>query len=399
MKDIIKGVIGNLDKGFYRAAQSVKDSTGNPVKRCSYGYLTDLMIEKGIGPTESDLQKRTEAMLVRAGIPVEKQSALSDPVRFAYEQYAFDTWGLDKALQNEGIRVKGAQADRIEKFFATTTSTVLFPTYVESQVVAGILAEPLLQNLIMAETNINAHVYESLAMADTAADRELRLMGEGAKLPTTKITTADRSINLFKFGRILEATYEALKLQRINVVSLFLQRMGRQIAIDETDWAITVLISGDGNTGSGITNANDIDADVQGTLDYDELTKLFLGFNDGYNMTTAVTRDTNMRRILNMAEFKDPTAGFTFQRNGVLPGPMGASWYRWNSTGNTALTAQAILAIDARVALEQVTEQGVMTESDKLIDTQFERTAISKWTGFAKSDYNGVQVLDVNAEI
>jgi len=47
------------------------------------------------------------------------------------------------------------------------------------------------------------------------------------------------------------------------------------------------------------------------------------------------------------------------------------------------------------MALEQVTEGGVVTESDRLIDRQFERTAITKWTGFAKMDYSATQCLDI----
>jgi hypothetical protein len=393
-QDILGHLIKGLDRGFYKEARGQVDGP-----RASYGYLSDLLQARGIGPSAAELAHRMTRLLRAMGIRPETEAHVPQAWYAALEDYALDSYGLDKALTAEGIRVKGASTDKLEKFFATTTSTILFPTYVESQVVLGILATSLLPSLVATETNIDAHVYEALAFTDTVADQQMTETGEGAGLATTKITTADRSIRLKKFGRMLEVTYEALRLQRMNVVNVMLRRLGTRIALDETDSALDALLAGDGNTGSAITNSNDIDAAVALTLNYAELVKLALGFTDGYTMTTAVTRTANMQTILNMAEFKDPLAGFSFQRTGILPGPMGASWHRWDSTGCTHLHSYVILAVDNRLALEQVTEQGVMTESDRLIDKQFERTAISKWTGFAKMDYNATQALDVNAEI
>jgi hypothetical protein len=96
-----------------------------------------------------------------------------------------------------------------------------------------------------------------------------------------------------------------------------------------------------------------------------------------------------------MEEFKDPMAGFNFQRTGRTPNPIGAEWHRWTSTGASAFSTDRILALDTRLALVQYTEQGVITESDRLIDRQFERTVVSKWTGFGKLDYNATQCLDI----
>lgn len=385
-------VLRNLDRGFFKAART---QPGGP--RCSYGYLTDLLAEQGVYPSEDEVAARVTRLAQRLGISRQAYGELPESARSALEQYALDTYGLDKALAEIGIRVKGVTTDKLEKFFSTTTSTVLFPTYVESQVVLGMLAGSLLGSLVATETNIDSHVYESLAFTDVEADQQLRVMGEGAIIPTTRITTSDRSITLKKFGRMLEATYESLRLQRINVVSIMLQRIGLRIGLDETDEAIGVLILGDGNTDSAMTGTSGatgiLRAEVSGTLDYDELTRLFGVFGVGYQMNTAVCGWTLLRTILNMAEFKDPTAGFTFQRTGALPGPMGADWHRWDSTNY--LASDRILAIDRRFALEQVTEQGVMTETDRLIDRQIERTAITKWTGFAKMDYQAAKLLDV----
>lgn len=383
----MKTVLANLDRGFYKDARAHPEGP-----RASYGHLTDLLGETGVYPTDAEIESRVKRLLAACGITPTMAENLPLQAQLAAEEYAIDTYGLDKALAEAGIRTKGTRTDKIEKFFATTSSTILFPVYVESQIMLGILATSILPSLIATETNIDAHVYEALTLTDVEDDQQLRIVSEGAQLPTTKITTAERSIRLKKFGRMLEATYESLRLQRINVVSIMLQRIGSRIALDETNEAIQTLIAGDGNTGSAVV---DTDALVTGTLDYNELVRLFLSFAQGYQMGTCVVNATNLGTILNMAEFKDPMAGFTFLRTGELPGPFGATWLRWDSTNAAAFSTDRILAIDNRYALEQITEQGIMTESDRLIDKQLERTAITKYTGFAKLDYAATHCLDI----
>jgi hypothetical protein len=391
---MIKKILDNMDKGFYKEA---KAQSGGP--RQSFGYLSDLLAAQGIVASEAEIAVRVQRLAPHAGITGGSFEKLT-PARIAqFERFAADTYGLEKALSEVGICTKGPHSDIVEKFFGTTSSAVLFPAYVESQIVLGMLAASILGSLIATETNINAHTYKSLAYTDVAAQQQLGIAGEGALLPKVKITTADRSIDLYKFGCTIEATYSAIRLQRIDVLSIHLQRIGMRIALDECDWAIETLIAGDGNTGSAMSGTDGtlglLNSEVSTVLDYDELVRLFGAFTTGYQMRVAVANWTNLRTILNMAEFKDPMSGFNFQSTGVLPGPMGANWQRWDSTGSTNFSTDRILAIDNRFALEQVTEQGVVTESDKLIEAQIDQSVITKWTGFAKLDYNAAKCLDI----
>ena len=296
---------------------------------------------------------------------------------------------VERQLAAHDIRVKGPQADVLQKFFATTSSTVLFPDYVAAQVHAGLMAASILPSLVATTTNIDSHTYKTLKMAESEADRQMHIMGEGAIIPTTSLATTDVAISLVKFGRMLEASYEALRLQRINVVSVFLQRLGAQIGLDESDWAVETIINGDGNSNA----LEDIDSEVSGTLDYDELVRLWIAFANGYKLTTIVVGNTLLRTILNMTEFKDPEAGFSFQRTGELVSPLGARLVQWSSAA--VLPADYVLGVDSRFGLEQITEQEVTTEVDRLIDRQLERTAVTKWTGFAKLHDAAFQAIDV----
>jgi hypothetical protein len=377
-------LVKDLDRGFHREVDAQRRSDGGVT---GFGYLARLAQANGLAPDTREAELREREFCKRFGVQ-DPHAHYAERVR----AYARDTWALEQALAELSLRVKGPEADALSKFFATTASTVLFPTYVESQVVAGLLLTSLVPSMAAQEVTVNSHTAEHLALTESQADRRTSRSGEGAPGATVTIRTADRTIKLEKYQAQLDASYESLRLQRMNVVSLFLQRLGAQIGIDETDDLIEVAIAGDGNTGSAVA---DTDAEVPGTLDYDELIRLSLAFPKGYEFRAAIVNDTYLRQILNMTEFKDPLAGFNFQATGRFPSPLGAEWHRWTSTGSASFSNDRILALDNRLALVQYTEQGVMTESDRLIDRQFERTVVSQWTGFGKLDYNATQCLDI----
>jgi len=339
--------------------------------------IKDVKLEKGMYDEVAKQRKSFNALLEEQDPSGEYQGELGKLT--AYE----------RQLVKHDIRVKGLYADVVEKFFATTSSTVLFPDYVTGQVQAGILAASLLPQITAVTTDIGAATYKGLVMAETEADRQLHQIGEGTEIPVTSLSTTEHTVNLHKYGRRLEVTYEALKRQRIDVVAVFLQRMGVQIGLDETDAALGVIINGDGNSNPLV----DTDSEVTTVLDYDEMTRLYLAFTAGYGLNTIVVGDPMLRTILNMNEFKDPDVGFSFQRTGQLMSPVGATMLRWTSTA--VLPTDYVLGIDSRFGLQQLTDGGVTTEVDRIISRQTEQTVVSKWTGFVKLDTAAFNAIDV----
>ena len=73
-------------------------------------------------------------------------------------------------------------------------------------------------------------------------------------------------------------------------------------------------------------------SEASGTLDYDEMIRLWLAFGNGYQCRKIVVGDTLLQTILGKDEFKDPGAGFSFQRTGELVSPVGAKLLRWASS-------------------------------------------------------------------
>jgi HK97 family phage major capsid protein len=287
--------------------------------------------------------------------------------------------GLDafqRQLKRFDIAVKGSSADIVEKFFATTDSAVLFPEYISRTVLVGLEKANILPEIVATTTHIDEDTYRSIYMddgSDSKKRKQLRRVSEGAPMPITTIKTKENVTNIYKYGRELDVTYEVLRRKKLNVVEIFLQQIGRQIAQDMAYDGIKVIISGDGNANAAdiFTIGDAIIGGTAGTLTYAEYLKFWAEFNP-YEMGTVLAPKSQLIDILLLPEFKDPQAGFTFQKDGKLISPLGAKLV--NADEIKEQGHNAIIGLDKSLCLEEVVEQGITTETDKLIDRQIERT-------------------------
>jgi hypothetical protein len=367
-------MIKEIDKGFYSEA---RQKGLHPLS-----YLTQL-----VNPEPPEVDAIAGRMLARVG----GQRLAGTAYEHQVKEWAYMVAGLEKELAARGI----SRSDTVEKAFFSSMNASgtqgLFPAFLASQIIAGQMAVSLVPRCCLAEVRIASHVQEKVQISDTTATRQTRHITEGQDMPKTTIAKTQGSISLQKYGRMLEASYETVRLMHLDIISLQLQRIGRQIGIDETDDMIETMINGDGNTGSANTA---IAAATAGTLLYTDIITMWQGFPIGYEFRQAITTDPILKSLVNMAEFKDPMAGFDFVRTGILPGPLGASWHRWTSTGSAGYGSRNIVAVDDRLAMVLYREGDLLEEADQLIDKQIHRRTLSEWVGFMVWDPAGIQVLN-----
>ena len=82
--------------------------------------------------------------------------------------------GLDafqRQLKRFDIKVKGAGSDRVEKFFHTSESSVLFPEFVARVVRQGVEEESVLPRITATVTRFDGMDYRSIASVPSEADR------------------------------------------------------------------------------------------------------------------------------------------------------------------------------------------------------------------------------------
>ena len=302
--------------------------------------------------------------------------------------------GLDafqRQLKRFDIKVKGAGSDMVEKFFHTSESAVLFPEFVSRVVRQGMEEESILSDITATVTRFDGMDYRSIASVPTEADKKLLRVEEGAVIPQTTVRTQENLVRLHKRGRMLVASYEAIRFQRLDLFSVTLRQIGAYIGRMHLEDAIKVLCDGDGND-----NAADIFqvgtspiSGTAGTLSYDALLDFWSQF-DPYTMNTLLVSNDMMLAMLKLPEFQNPLTGLNFQGTGTLTTPLGAKLLRTSALGSGKL-----IGLDKNYALEQICGSEVTVEYDKLIDRQLERAAITSISGFAKLFQDASKVLTV----
>ena len=301
------------------------------------------------------------------------------------------TDAFQRQLKRFGIRAKGAGSSPVEKFFATTDSAVLFPEYISRTVRQGMEENDILPSIVATTTVIDAMDYRSIYSEATEDDKMLREVAEGAAIPETEIKSKEHLVKLKKRGRMLVASYEALRFQKLDIFGVMLRQIGAYIQKQQLADAVQVLINGDGNNNAAVQYAvgtNPISG-TAGTLGYNQLVEFWSQF-DPYTMNTILCSNAGMTAMLKIPELQNPMTGLNFQGTGKLTTPLGAQLHR---TG--AVADGMIIGLDNRYALELVRAGDVLVEYDKLIDRQLERAAITSISGFGKICQDAAKALQV----
>ena len=141
--------------------------------------------------------------------------------------------GLDafqRQLKRFDIKVRGAASDPVEKFFRTADSAVLFPEYIARSVRQGMEEGDLLPSITAATTRFEGMDYRSITAQAGGDSKELKAVDEGASIPATTIQVQANLVKLRKRGRMLVASYEAVRYQKLDLFSVTLRQIGSHIA-------------------------------------------------------------------------------------------------------------------------------------------------------------------------
>lgn len=259
-----------------------------------------------------------------------------------------------------------------------------------------------LSELVAMTTPINGADYRSFYLTVDAEQLRQYRVGESAELPVTKVAGAGRTIQLKKYGRALQASYEELRRMRIDKLAYFIQLMAVQAEIDKVVAVIDVLVSGDGNSGTPTNyNLTTLDtAATAGTLSLKGWLAFKMKFGDAYTINTALMQDAVALQLalLNTGSANIPLGNVQLGGLGTGATPINqfadTVRYGWNSNAPSL----KVVGFDNRRAVERVTEIGSeISEMDRFITSQTQILTMSEVEGYAILDSNAVRTLNVNA--
>lgn len=286
--------------------------------------------------------------------------------------------GLDafeRQLKRFDIKVSGANSDRVEKFFKTTQSAVLFPEFVRRCIKAGMDNASVLPYIVAANTYTDGIDYHGITLTDSDSGSKVVTVNAGAALPITTVSNDAGTVAISKYGRQIQTVYEVLRKQRLDLFAVVLKSVGAKISVNINKAAATVLTNGAADTHTAKDNV----------IAYSDLASFWAGM-ETTNMNAMLASPAMMATILAMDEMSDCTG----DEHGVVTTPFGVKLVKC-----PGLDDDIVIGVDKNSALEAVYGSDVIVDSDKLISTQIDNIAFSISIGFAKIFPGAVGVLKV----
>ena len=150
--------------------------------------------------------------------------------------------GLDafeRQLKRFDIKVSGEGCDRVEKFFISAESAVLFPEYVRRQVKAGMDSVSILPDIAAASSRTDGYDYRAMSVTSTGSETGVAQL---VSLPQTVVKLADTSSALVKFARRLTCVL-VLTCLVVSSASATIWRLPFTSTSTSMDSTISILLS------------------------------------------------------------------------------------------------------------------------------------------------------------
>jgi len=314
---------------------------------------------------------------------------------------------LGRQLKRFGIRVapgkNGVYAGDVESFYLTEESKVLFPEVISRVAREAPMAASKLEQLRAITTPIDSNVYVPYYVADQPAEQTRKRVTEAAQLPICEIKGQEHSIKLYKYGRAIKASYEAIRRMKIDMLSLHIRRIAAQSGLDKADEALDVIINGDGNTNAATVYKlhTDLGGVVADGLDYTSWLKFLMKFSaKQYNCNIVIG---GLDEIVALLTMQKPNVDPLALLSAVMQGPVDAKMsiesglvVNYKALYIPSAPANKIIGIDNSSAIEEVTEIGSdIAESERFIMNQTSVLTVSENNAYAKLFTDATAVLDL----
>ncbi|MCP4726297.1 MAG: hypothetical protein GY863_14730 [bacterium] len=300
-------------------------------------------------------------------------------------------WPLDafeRQLMLFGIRSGEYNSITVEELF-DGRGMILAPEWFRRQIIKGMQLYTDADDLIAVSAKVKGPSFHPLYI-DNASEKgkSLAKFGQSTEIPSVTILYRDNPVSLSDFGRAFNFTYKVIQHSDLSELKVVLWYVGYNIQNDKIGAVYNSVIEGDGlaqasesvaAASSGYTN-----------LTYADLVNLFVAFRP-FKMTRLIVNTAVEAALLKLTEFKDPQAGFSFQRTGDVVTPLGAKIAVYSGASNNY-----IAAIDHRFAIKKGYNQELMIEHDKIIDRKIEQAVVSQELGYSVFLEDARKYLDMS---
>lgn len=273
-----------------------------------------------------------------------------------------------------------------------------------SPVVSEIVPAIPVGALVAMTVGIRGNTFQNFYLTDVTAQERMVRVGEAAEIPRVALMGSDHVTKLYKYGRVIERSYENIRRMQIDLVALHINQLAAQTEADKVAAALTTIVSGDGNSGTAATSYNLTTLDsaaTAGTMTLKGWLAFKMKFANPWMMTTALTPENIALQLmmLNVGSANVPLVSVQAQSGfggftAINPGLRDNVALGWTSDA----PSNKVVAFDRRVALLYLQEIGSdIEEVERYATRQVQSITLSEVNGFAVMNAAGSKVLDVNA--
>lgn len=279
---------------------------------------------------------------------------------------------FERQLKRFDIKVSGENCDKVEKFFLSTESAVLFPEYVRRQIKAGMDEVSLLPYITAAQGYTDSYDYRPLSVSSSGTTAGT---AQATAIASTSVTLGASATALTKFARKLSCSYESVRKQRLEAFGVILRSLGADISRAINAAAASAFATASSSTASTYS----------GSIAYSDLATFWASMSS-YDMDVMLCSPAMMANILALTEMKYCVSDF--MSSGRVVTPYGVTLIKCPS-----LDSDKVIGIDSKCAAEVVYGTDVIVDFDKLISTQCDEVAASILCGVSVLTGGAVKML------
>lgn len=263
------------------------------------------------------------------------------------------------------------------------------------------LLEPAIpvSELVARTQGIPGTTYRPFYVEDVDRAEVNMRVGQSADIPVVSLKQSDKTIILKKYGRMIKASYEALRYMPIDVFSFFVMRVAMAVEAEKVDKILDVLINGDEGGSPTPQNFNAVDLDSTSD-DYDLTLKTWLRwkmkFKNPFMLTHTLSKDDTAIKamLLNVGNANIPlvNAGALIGAQSVEP--INSLADRTRAGWLDSAPNNVFVGFDKRLAVERIFEiGGNVQETDRWIENQTEGLTQTETEAFAIIEPEAVKTL------
>ena len=293
------------------------------------------------------------------------------------------------ALAAHDIKAFGSQTDTVEKFFANSNTQTLFPEFIGTRIYTGAVVASIWQYFMQETVNITGLTFRKVYLNDTEGERKLGRAARGSEFRKVHFSVGKETVNLEKYGVELDFDYEVIYDQPLNLYGKELEKVGKQIGVDETNDMLYTLVNGDGNS-NGLESAQTVSVTTTTQISKLDIIGLATACPMPYQLNVFAGPTAYMRKYWDaLSDMTNPN----LQKAEIpIPLPMG---YRWDS-GQLSSVTDRFYGVDSSQAMSYVTNDTMLlTETDRIITKQQVVTVVSKRGVFTVNTQDAIGCLDI----